>query len=72
MQYLITFVLKNYGKFADHSLKKLRRRSLALASTIPVLGLERICLRKVGPWPWIFLSHWPWPQTLCPRLYLCL
>ena len=23
----------------------------SLASTIPVLGLERVCSRKVGPWP---------------------
>ena len=46
--------------------------SLAFASSIPVLGLERVCLRKVGPWPWprIFLE--PWPQALCPRLHLSL
>ena len=29
--------------------------SLALASSIPVLGLERVCPRKGCPWPWIFL-----------------
>ena len=26
--------------------------SLALASSIPVLGLERFCPRKGCPWPW--------------------
>ena len=26
--------------------------SLVLASTIPVLGLEKACPRKVCPWPW--------------------
>ena len=29
-------------------------RSLALASSIPVLGLERFCPRKGCPWPRIF------------------
>ena len=40
----------------------------SLASSIPVLGLERVC-----PWPWprIFLCPWPWPRALCPRLHLC-
>ena len=28
--------------------------SLALASSIPVLGFERFCPRKGCPWPWIF------------------
>ena len=42
--------------------------SLALASNIPVLGLERVCLRKGCPWPRIFLC--PWPPALCPRLHL--
>ena len=42
--------------------------SLALASSIPVLGLER-----VGPWPRIFLYPWPWlrPRALCLRLHHC-
>ena len=30
--------------------------SLALASSIPVLGLESVCPRKGCPWPW------PWPR----------
>ena len=30
--------------------------SLALASSIPVLGLERASPRKVGPWPQIFFE----------------
>ena len=47
--------------------------SLALASSIPVLGLERFCSRKGCPWPWprIFLCPWPWPRALGPRLQLC-
>ena len=36
--------------------------SLALASSIPVLGLERVCPRKG--------CLWPWPRVLCPRLHL--
>ena len=35
--------------------------SLALASSIPVLGLESVCPRK----------GCPWPRALCPRLHLC-
>ena len=54
MQHLKTSALKNNGKFADHNLEKLCRRSLASDSSIPVLGLERVCPRKVGPWPRIF------------------
>ena len=52
--------------------------SLALASSIPVLGLESVCPRKGCPWPWpwprIFLCPWPWPwpRALCPRLHLWL
>ena len=43
----------------------------SLASSILILGLERVCPREVGPWPrfWIFLSSWP--RTLGPRLHLC-
>ena len=44
--------------------------SLALASSIPVLGLERVCPQKGCPWPWIFLCPWPWPLALRPRLHL--
>ena len=35
--------------------------SLALASSIPVLGLESVCPRKGCPWPW------PWP-----RIFFCV
>ena len=45
--------------------------SLALASSIPVLGLEKVCPRKGCLWPRIFLCRWPWPRALCPRLHLC-
>ena len=30
---------------------------------IPVLGLEKVCPRKVGPRPRIFLRLWPWPRA---------
>ena len=49
---LSTFALRNYGKFVNHVLEKLYPRFLALASTVPVFGIERICSRKVGPWLW--------------------
>ena len=35
--------------------------AVALASSIPVLGLERVCPRKGCPWPW------PWP-----RIFFCV
>ena len=53
---LNTFTFKNYEKFAYHNLEKLCLWSLALASTISVFGLERVCPRKVGPWPWPRIS----------------
>ena len=59
MQYLKNNILKasqNNEKLADHNLKDLCRWSLALATTIPVLGPERVCSRKVGPWPRVFFS----------------
>ena len=52
---LKTFAPKNNEKFADHNFKKLYPLSLALASTIHVLGLKKVCPQKVG--------LWPWPQT---------
>ena len=51
-----TFALKNYGKFTDHSLEKMCPGPWPVASTIPILGLERICSRKVDPWPQIFFD----------------
>ena len=47
--------------------------SLALASSIPVLGLESVCPRKavLGLGLGFFLCPWPWPRALCPRLHLC-
>ena len=47
--------------------------SAALASSIPVLGLERVYPQKGCPWPWprIFLCSWPWPRALCPQPHLC-
>ena len=40
--------------------------SLALASSIPVLGLESVCPRKGCPWPW------PWPRIFFVFLALAL
>ena len=45
--------------------------SLALDSSIPVLGLESVCPRKGCPWPWHRIFLCPWPRALCPRLHLC-
>ena len=42
-----------------------------LASSIPVLGLERVCPPKGCPWPWPLFFLCPWPRALCPRLHLC-
>ena len=42
------------------------RLSLALASSIPVLGLESVCPRKGCPWPW------PWPRIFFVSLALAL
>ena len=44
----------------------------ALASIIPVLGLEKVCPPKVGPWSWPRVFLCPWPRALCPRLCLWL
>ena len=44
---LSTFAHKNYGKFAYHNLEKLCSRPLVLASTIPVIGLERSVHEKL-------------------------
>ena len=59
--------LKDYF-FGEHL--RLCPWSLALASSISVIGLERLCPRKGCPWPRIFLCPWPWPRALCPRLHL--
>ena len=75
------FFLKNFCEdlffFFLESTLRLCPWSLALASSIPVLGLESVCPRKgcpwLWPWPRIFLCPWPWPwpRALCPRLHLC-
>ena len=49
-----TFAPKSYGKFIEHNIEKLC--PLPLASAVSVLGLERVCPRKVGPWPQIFFE----------------
>ena len=43
--------LKNFGK-TFFFWRALALVSLALASSIPVLGLESVCPRKGCPWPW--------------------
>ena len=67
------FVKTFFFFFGEHL--RLCPWSLALASSIPVFGLERVCPRKGCPWPWpwtrIFLCPWPWPRALCPRLHFC-
>ena len=65
---LSTFAFKNYRKFVNHNLEKLCSRSFGLVSTIPVFGLERICFRKVGPWPpTFFFRSLPQPRSTSPR-----
>ena len=49
--------LKNFCDFGEHL--RLCPWSLALASSIPVLGLESVCPRKGCPWPW-------------PRIFFCV
>ena len=41
-------------RLRGHILKSLASKVKSLASSIPVLGLERVCLRKGCPWPRIF------------------
>ena len=53
---------KSFFFFGEHL--RLCPWSLALASSIPVLGLESVCPRRGCPWPW--------PRALCPRLHLCI
>ena len=61
--------MKNFF-FREHL--RLCPSSLALASSIPVLGLESVCPRKGCPWPWPFLGslNLVWPRALCPRFHL--
>ena len=42
--------LKNFCDFGEHL--HLCPWSLALASSIPVLGIKSVCPRKGCPWPW--------------------
>ena len=49
--------LKNFCDFGEHL--RLCPWSLALASSILVLGLESVCPRKGCPWPW-------------PRFFFCV
>ena len=50
--------------------------SLALASSIPVLGLESVCPRKGCPWPWpqtffVFLALASSLVSSTPPLIFC-
>ena len=47
-------IKQNWGKIANYP-PNAQQRSAALASSIPVLGLDRVCPREVGLWPRIFL-----------------
>ena len=64
---------KNWGTIFLEDTSALCLWSLALALRIPVLGLERVCSREIGPWYsyGFLLCPWPWPRRLCPRLHLC-
>ena len=44
----------------------------ATASSIPVLGLERVCPREGCAWPWPRIFLCPWPRALCFRLHFWL
>ena len=63
---------KNFGAkaffFEDHFCVVF----LALTSSIPVLGLKRVCPGEGCHWPRIFWCPWPWRRALCPRLHLWL
>ena len=56
---------KKDGKFADHNSEKLCTWSFAVVSSNPLLGLKRVCSRKVGPWPrssgyrWVISGYTP-------------
>ena len=67
VQYILdNCALKNNEKFTNHYFEKLCPWSLALASSICVLGLESACPRKLGPWPRIlfeFLAYNVGPST---------
>ena len=55
--FLIVFVLENaWKKFLKTFFleEHLRLCAWSLASSISVLGVERVCPRKDCPWPWIF------------------
>ena len=61
---------QNWGKIVNY-LPNAQQRSAALASSIPVLGLDRVCPPEVGSWPRIFLvslalasSHVSWTPPL--------
>ena len=73
-RFFVEIACKIFGKtfffcFGEHL--RLCPWSLALASSIPVLGLESVCPRKGCPWPWPRIFLCPWPRALCPRLHLC-
>ena len=53
--------------FGEH----LRLCPWSLASSIPVLGLERVCPRKGCPWPWPRIFFVSLALASSPRLHLC-
>ena len=68
---LNTFAFKSYGKFANHNIEKLYLWSLAMAmaSTIPVLGLKSVCFRKISPLRWRRIFFEPFGLELCVLYY---
>ena len=59
--FFVEIALKNFCKdlFFFFFGRALALVALALASSIPVLGLESVCPRKGCPWPW-------------PRIFFCV
>ena len=46
---------KSWDKIANYH-PNAQQRSAALASSIPVLGLDRVCPQEIGHWPRIVFS----------------
>ena len=45
-KWAVSCALNCFRFFGEHL------RAVSLVSSIPVLGLERVCPQKLGPWPW--------------------
>ena len=67
----IFFLYADRPNFAEN-LRLFERRPFFYESSFALcfwfFGIDRVCPRKVCPWPRIFLCSWP--RALCPRLHL--